>query len=125
MPIPYALTLAVVARALTQAGMRVRLAMPGCCHAAADAVREDVDSAWARAVVARALAEAGQPGEASDALRAALMSAMRGGRRTVFRVIEDGAAALAIIAGQETLRQVAEAVLEVENWWARPKQAGG
>ena len=85
----------------------------------AGSIEESDKRAEALIAAAEALAKAGRTGQASDALTDAFTQTTRGQRGPVLTTLGDAAGVLAAIAGVETLREVAEAVLEVESWWGR------
>jgi hypothetical protein len=114
--------LAAVAQALVQAGNNeAARTVLAAARAAAEGIEDRAARAEALVGVAEALAQAEETDGASEALRDAFVTSLRGGHPGILVFLQDAAKALAAIIGVEALRRVAEAVIEVESWWSRPQ----
>ena len=107
--------LSAVAQAMAQAGDKEGLHR---ALAAAEAIEDEEDKASALSGVAQAMAQAGQHTKALQVLRNAFWTSRLAGRKTFFRVLENGAEPLAAVDRGKTLWKMYEAMQEVDGWWS-------
>jgi tetratricopeptide (TPR) repeat protein len=107
--------LSAVARAMGESGDKESL---NRAMAAAEAIQDEGYRTRVLNVVAHAMAQAGEYNKALQVLKEAFWISRRSGREGVFKALESGAGVLAFMGRGDTLRQVYEALQEVDSWWS-------